>query len=320
MQILDKNSANSKWTVLFEKSSRYPKPGEIIAVSEEDIKVIIAKANIELEKNGTFLMSKITNMSDQNYYGKVVFAPCQSELNSSTKFDLALTVEEVVIKGNKHFVKTNCPFINMPDSVQMLFNIDDVSVIDVRISSENPNVTVTGLSNVVTYTTKSNSIVEYTILCDAPEKIVTWICENLIKEFSLIFDFTKEIESAVAENSLTHNISKISDSYANPYLNKITEEQESFVEVKQKVKAKSLNDVNFDELDENYVISLDESSFISSHPLYNYTSEIVTSVFDEIENECKLSIAHETVIRIMSNMLMKMTNTEIQVTPPYSKR
>lgn len=316
MQIIQASSNNStKWTVTYDRTNRYPAPGEIIAVSEEEINAIVAKANIVLEKDDSFLQSSITTMSDANYYSKKLFAPVAAEQNSKEKFDIVLRVESIEMNGNKTYVVTNCPFLNMPEGVDIRFNADEATVVDIKIATEHPitkeEASIINKEKLATYYTKKGDAVHYEMLVPSPEKINDWLVSNLIKEFSLIFDFTKEIETAVSalgRNSSIHNFSR--DVFKQP------------VKAGNNIKVISLNDEVEDILkspedshvyDDNAPI---EDDFISQHPLYQYTSDVTISVFEEIEEQCKLIIDNDVVTDIMQKVLQRMLSTKMQIIPP----
>lgn len=315
MQIIQAANNNStKWTIVFDRTTRYPAPGEIIAVSEAEINEIVSQANILLDKDDTFLQSSVTTLNESNFYSKKIFAPVAAENNSKEKFDVVLRVERLEQRGNSTYAITNSPFINMPKGIEMSFNADEAVVVDVKIANEHAissdEASMISPEKLVWYKDKRNAKVNYEILVPAPEKIIDWLVSNLVKEFSLIFDFTKEIEDLV--NALGRS-AKINVVNRETFKNKNSQKSINVISLNDEIDTMINTQVDKSELDK--ADDIDED-YVSQHPLYQYTSDVTITVFEEIEEHCKLMIDQNVVTDIMQKVLHRMLSTELKITPP----
>lgn len=305
----------TKYSVVFQRTNRYPKPGEFILISSEDIDGIVSSANAVLIQNETFLQTAITTSSEQYYVSRQLFPPCAAEHNSLNKFYSVLRVEQIHQKQNKIYVETNNPFLNLPKDLTLLFDANHAVVVDLKLAKEMPT-RITESDEVIPsttsayYTNKDGQRVVYNYIVDMPKKLADWVSMNLVKEFSLVFDFSGEVETLLQKQSPAGALQEQSEKIKSAYNHEVVFESAINTQSKQVEQPKRVDDA------QHSTMQFIDDSFVEMHPLYDYTCAITTNVFEQIRKTCNIRLEDQAIIAIMKNIFNDMLKTTIDIVPP----
>lgn len=323
MNILNADTNKPKFTILANRTSGYPKPGAIIAVSEESLTEVIDAANQMLEPQEQFLQSSVTHASEMYYNSKTVVAPCKEEANSNRKFDVLMEVINLRQAGQSMMVEVKDPFTNLPKNVKLEFIDQDVNVVELFVGRELPNDATLGGFNSISYADKSNKYVNFEKLGVMPPKLCDWITSNCIKEFAKVFDYTLELG---AIEQAYHDGFEYDSNEHKAYVESTQIDDEAFAE-------SSKNDpITLEVIDHKkqtepaapeFIFSLDEQEAIqkveetrfelTQHPLYQYTSDQMADILFDITSVCGIQFDDDKLIEIMKRGFERMSQTGLSV-------
>lgn len=312
MHILDATTDKPMYTIGAKRTNAYPSPGSYVAISASTIKAFANELNITLAKEGTFAQTLVTTTTDAAFNMKKIIAPCIEENNAhkSEDFKVILKVESIDTESikNEIHIELVSPFLNMPENAKFIVSEDDVEVVELWACTKESKVffdkeAAENAEDALYYQRKDQQWSCFDMLCQLPEEISNWISTNCIKEFSKIFDLNGEIGRIL---ELPEELEKANDHV----IEFITDLQDDEDAVKNSI---NVIDLRLQESSNLTNENVYETNAVINHPLYAYTSNLMSSIFVNIEQECGIQLSEEKLVSLMNAAYKTMFDTTISI-------